>query len=191
MKRVFSDNETDDITEITQVKDAMEEPSKKKQQVAASPRVTCSATTATVETKRKKLTAAKRETENQQFIPTSSLIIRYGVLFPPFHPASQSHSQASHTRLNSMLTTYPPHTAFLNINRILTHINSIILHNIPHLLNPPSKWTYPSSALTSSLTQPLHSHGTCVGSLDWSLGFFGTGSDNDGGGYGSGGMGMG
>ncbi|KIJ54084.1 hypothetical protein M422DRAFT_241341 [Sphaerobolus stellatus SS14] len=58
MKRVFADNETDDITEITQVKDAMEEPLKKKQQVAASPRVTCSATTATVETKRKKLTAA-------------------------------------------------------------------------------------------------------------------------------------
>ncbi|KIJ42966.1 hypothetical protein M422DRAFT_253757 [Sphaerobolus stellatus SS14] len=56
--------ETDDITEITQVKDAMEEPSKKKQQVAASPRVTCSATTATVETKWKKLTGAKEETEN-------------------------------------------------------------------------------------------------------------------------------
>ncbi|KIJ46096.1 hypothetical protein M422DRAFT_250528 [Sphaerobolus stellatus SS14] len=64
MKRVFSDNETDDITEITQVKDAMEEPSKRKQQVAAS-RVTCSATTATVKTKRKKLTGTKRETETR------------------------------------------------------------------------------------------------------------------------------
>ncbi|KIJ30356.1 hypothetical protein M422DRAFT_268115 [Sphaerobolus stellatus SS14] len=59
MKRVFSDNETNDITEITQAKDAMEEPAKKKQQVAASPRVRCSATTATVETKRKKLTGTK------------------------------------------------------------------------------------------------------------------------------------
>ncbi|KIJ32480.1 hypothetical protein M422DRAFT_265647 [Sphaerobolus stellatus SS14] len=65
--------ETDDITEITQWKDAMEELSKK-QQVAASPRVTCSATTATVETKRKKLTGAKRETENMTYRRLHSLM---------------------------------------------------------------------------------------------------------------------
>ncbi|KIJ47030.1 hypothetical protein M422DRAFT_249337 [Sphaerobolus stellatus SS14] len=66
--------ETDNITDITQVKDAMEQPSKKKQQVAASPRVTCSATTATVGTKRKKLTDVKRETENMTYRRLHSLI---------------------------------------------------------------------------------------------------------------------